>query len=91
MTPENQATRDAELRKRSKEVEKWGYANPIPETEETDPEKPFRLHQTYDKPGSTRQIRCRWCGSTRFEVGQGSYYTVVRCPECGTEECIHDG
>ena len=56
-----------------------------------EPVKPFALHQTYEKPGATKQVRCAKCGRTTLEVGQGSYYTVVRCPDCGHESDIHDG
>ena len=55
------------------------------------PETPFKLHQTYEKPGSVEQVRCAKCGRKELEVGQGSYFTVVRCPDCGHESCVHEG
>ena len=54
----------------------------------------FKLHTCYsDKEDvdATRQKRCSECGHNIFYVGQGSYFTVVRCLKCKTEECIHDG
>lgn len=56
-----------------------------------EPEKPFDLHQVYEKAGDTKQVKCAKCGETRLEVGHGSYYTVLRCPNCGHEACVHDG
>ncbi len=56
-----------------------------------EPERPFALHQCYEKPGDTKQVKCARCGRTTLEVGQGSYYTVIRCPDCGHEYCIHNG
>lgn len=56
-----------------------------------EPEKPFKLHQCYEKPGDTKQVKCSKCGAGKLEVGTGSYYTVIRCPTCGHESCIHDG
>jgi hypothetical protein len=49
----------------------------------------FNLNQGYD--GSTKQIVCSFCGHDKFYVGQGSYYTVVKCIKCQREECVHDG
>jgi len=56
-----------------------------------DPENEFHLHQVYEKPGSVKQVICAKCGQKELEVGCGSYYTVIRCPKCGHESCIHDG
>ena len=55
------------------------------------PEKPFKLHQIYEPEGSVGQIKCAKCGRTELEVGTGSHFTVIRCPDCGHESCIHDG
>lgn len=50
----------------------------------------FHIGQTYeDQPAQA--IKCTRCGSDRFHVGQGSYYTAVKCPTCGWELCIHEG
>ena len=56
-----------------------------------EPEKPFALYQCYEKLGDTKQVKCAKCGRTTLEVGCGSYLTVIRCPDCGHESCIHDG
>ena len=58
---------------------------------DNEPDKPFMLHQSYEKPGDTKQVKCAKCGRATLEVGQGRYYTVIRCPDCGHESCIHDG
>jgi len=55
------------------------------------PDVPFRLHQCYEPPDDTTLCGCAKCGTTRLEVGYGHYYTVIRCPDCGHEICIHDG
>lgn len=55
------------------------------------PKTKFSLYQGYDGPGSTKQIECAKCGSNKFYVGSGSYFTVVKCCKCNHEECIHDG
>jgi ribosomal protein L37E len=38
-----------------------------------------------------KSIVCRKCGSTQFNVGQGSYFTAIKCVKCEWEICIHDG
>jgi len=55
------------------------------------PDTPFRLHQSYEKPGSVKQVRCAKCGRSELEVGQGCYFTVIRCPVCKHEACIANG
>ena len=56
-----------------------------------EPDIKFRSYQCYEGEGSVKQVQCAKCGETKLEVGQGSYYTVVRCPVCLHEQCIHDG
>ena len=56
-----------------------------------EPEVPFRLHQSYEQPGDTKQVACAVCGRKTLEIGQGDRFTVARCPDCGHEECIHEG
>ncbi len=35
---------------------------------------------------------CCKCKTDKFEVGQNkNYQTVIKCPNCGWEEVIHDG
>lgn len=55
------------------------------------PDKPFVLHQNFEEPSDTKQVKCSKCGRSTLEVGKGSYYTVIRCPDCGHESCIHEG
>lgn len=55
------------------------------------PDKHFKLHQCYEKPNSLRIPICKRCKKSDFDVGCGSYYTALRCRECGTECCVHDG
>ena len=35
--------------------------------------------------------KCKNCGCKHFYVGVGSYYTAVKCVNCGAESCIHNG
>jgi len=50
----------------------------------------FQIGQIYDdRPVTT--LSCAKCGSDEFMVGQGSYFTAIRCPSCKWELCIHDG
>lgn len=58
---------------------------------DNEPCEPFRLHQCYEKPGDTKLVKCGKCGCSELEVGTGSYFTVIRCPNCKIEACIHDG
>lgn len=55
------------------------------------PKVPFKLHQCYTKPGSTKQVICTKCGCQNLDVGSDDCFTVVRCRKCRYEECIHDG
>jgi ribosomal protein L37E len=50
----------------------------------------FRIGQGYEKTAAVT-LSCRDCGGIDFNVGQGSYYTAIKCPRCGWEHCIHDG
>lgn len=60
-------------------------------TLEREPYVPFTLHQVYEEPGDTELVRCAKCGTSKLEVGCGHCYTVIRCPDCGHEYCIHEG
>lgn len=51
----------------------------------------FELHQCYERKGSTKAIDCEKCGSYEFYVGQGNYFTCVKCIKCGFEESVHEG
>ena len=64
----------------------------LPETHfihETD-EDEFSIGQCYDKLPA-KKIVCNKCGSDKFIVGTGSYYTAIKCPNCKYEICIHSG
>lgn len=50
----------------------------------------FHIGQCYEAEPA-RVLRCKTCDSSQFRVGQGSYYTAIKCPTCGWEMCIHDG
>ena len=34
---------------------------------------------------------CHFCGSDKFIVGAESYFTCIKCPNCGYEIDIHTG
>jgi len=53
-------------------------------------EKIFSIGQYFDKNPATA-IRCKTCKGLQFNVGKGSYFTAVKCVNCGWEVCIHDG
>lgn len=53
--------------------------------------KQFKIHQCYEQEGDTKPIECEKCEHDKFYVGCGSYFTAVKCLECGHEECVHDG
>ncbi len=50
----------------------------------------FSIGQCYDSDPAKR-LECTKCGSKQFVVGQGSYYTAIKCPNCKWEYCIHAG
>lgn len=51
---------------------------------------PFHIGQSYEsEPAKT--LRCLQCGGIEFNVGQGSYFTGIRCVTCGWEACVHEG
>ena len=50
----------------------------------------FSIGQFYEEKPA-KKIKCRKCGSDKFIVGIGDYYTAIKCPECKWEKCIHDG
>jgi len=53
-------------------------------------EDEFSIGQCYEDIPA-RKLRCKKCGSTKFIVGTGNYYTAIKCPKCKWERCIHDG
>jgi predicted Zn-ribbon and HTH transcriptional regulator len=53
-------------------------------------ENDWHIGQSYEER-FVKQLRCKKCGSDKFEVGHDSCYTAIRCPVCLYEICIHDG
>jgi len=50
----------------------------------------FEIGQCYEEtPAKT--LVCKKCKSKRFIVGQGDYFTAIKCEKCGYEICIHEG
>ncbi len=50
----------------------------------------FKIGQSYEKtPAKT--LVCKECKSKKFIVGQGSYFTAIKCEVCEYEICIHQG
>lgn len=41
--------------------------------------------------GAIKTLVCRTCGSDQFMVGQGAYFTAIKCVRCGYEAGIHEG
>lgn len=41
--------------------------------------------------GQLNEISCAGCGSETFEVFQGSWWTGLKCSNCGTSSTIHEG
>jgi ribosomal protein L37E len=50
----------------------------------------FHVGQSYEE-GPADTIQCRRCGGKEFNVGQGSYFTAIRCVKCEYELCVHNG
>jgi ribosomal protein S27E len=50
----------------------------------------FVIGQSYEEYAATT-LACKKCGNTAFRVGQGSYFTAIKCTECDWQLCIHEG
>ena len=50
----------------------------------------FHIGQCYEEEAATTLV-CAKCEGKIFNVGQGSYFTAIRCVKCEWEQCIHDG
>lgn len=50
----------------------------------------FHTGQSYDDD-KAQTIYCKKCGGKDFNVGQGNYWTGIKCTKCGYEVCIHEG
>jgi predicted Zn-ribbon and HTH transcriptional regulator len=56
------------------------------------PKEKWNIHQIYNKPmEEVKQIRCKKCNGTQFEVMKDDCFTGIRCPICKWELCIHEG
>ena len=53
-------------------------------------EKPFHLGQEWEDE-KAKQVACSKCGGDQFHVGQGNFYTAIRCVTCKWEMGIHSG
>ena len=51
---------------------------------------PFEVSKI-DEEDPAKSIACAECGSDQFSVAVGSYFTAIKCPNCGWELCIHQG
>lgn len=60
------------------------FARPVPE------DQTFHIGQTYEATAA-ETLECAKCGSREFNVGAGSYLTVLRCPKCQWEYAWHEG
>jgi hypothetical protein len=50
----------------------------------------FRVGQSYEKK-PCKTFYCKKCGSNKFYVGTGNYFTAIKCVNCNYEICVHDG
>lgn len=48
-------------------------------------------YETNGKREDVEHIVCKVCNSTKWIVGQGSYFTAIKCPNCKYEVAIHKG
>ena len=50
----------------------------------------FDIGQCYEEiPAKT--LICKKCKSKKFIVGQGDYFTAIKCDKCNYEICVHAG
>ena len=56
----------------------------------TDETIKFHVGQSYTKE-TAKTLMCSICDGTEFNVGQGDYFTAIKCVNCQWEMCIHDG
>lgn len=50
----------------------------------------FHVGQSYTKD-TAKAIACSICGGNEFNVGQGDFFTAIKCVKCQWEMCIHEG
>lgn len=58
--------------------------------DEDEGESPFHIGQSYEKT-APRKLVCKICGGDGFIVGQGPWFTAIKCLTCEWESCIHEG
>jgi len=74
-------------KKNTKKDFEWiEFSNLLEESEEDE----FEIGQCYEDIPA-KKIKCKKCGSDKFIVGVGSYFTAIKCPNCKWEYCIHEG
>ena len=50
----------------------------------------FKLKWGPGKKGISTLV-CKLCGNDSFTVGQGEYFTAIKCNSCGYQAGIHEG
>ena len=50
----------------------------------------FHIGQSYEEVPASKTV-CTDCGGSEFYVGQGSYFTAIKCTTCEWEICVHQG
>jgi len=50
----------------------------------------FHIGQSYEDVAATT-VECKLCGSRSFNVGEGNYFTAIKCVKCKWELMIHEG
>ncbi len=50
----------------------------------------FHIGQGYDRKACV-QLICRRCKGDKFYIGNSSYYTAIKCLNCGFETMVHSG
>ncbi len=73
--------------KKKNENYKESYFDEVVEFSQEDE---FEIGQCYEDIPA-HKLRCKKCGGDKFIVGQGSYYTAIKCPTCLWEKSIHEG
>lgn len=46
---------------------------------------------SYSNQEPIETIKCTLCGGNEFNVGKDTFFTAIKCVECGYEVCIHEG
>jgi len=64
--------------------------NPFRLVQTVEDDDTFHLGQVYEEKAAAT-VACSICGGREFNVGQGNYFTAIRCVKCGWELCFHDG